>query len=128
MARVLVIDDDAVFRGIAGTALRGAGHVVEEASDGQAGVDAFRKSKVPFEVVIVDMYMPGMDGIDTIFEMDAGAKGARVIAVTGGHTMGTDTLRLAGSAGADLTLEKDFTPEELVRAVEGLLPRKAKKG
>ncbi len=124
MARILVIDDDAIFRGIAGTALREAGHTVEEAADGQSGVDAFRKA--PFALVIVDMYMPGMDGIDTIFEMDAGAKGAKVIAVTGGHTMGTETLRLAGSAGADLTLEKDFTPEELVKAVEGLLAMKAK--
>ena len=125
MAKILVIDDDAVFRDIAKAALGGAGHKVEEAGDGKTGVEAFRKGA--FDLVIVDMYMPGQDGIDTIFDLDAGAKGAAVIAVTGGHSMGKDSLQLATSAGADLAMEKDFTPEELVKAVAGLLAKMAKK-
>ena len=125
MAKVLVIDDDAVFRDIAAVALRGAGHTVDLAADGKVGVEAFRKGA--FDLVIVDMYMPGQDGIDTIFDLDAGAKGAAVLAVTGGHSMGKDSLQLATSAGADLAMEKNFTPEELVKAVEELLAGKAKK-
>ena len=125
MARVLVIDDDGLFRDIVGTALRGAGHVVDEAEDGKAGAAKF--AKTAYDLVIVDMYMPQQDGIDTIFEMDAGAKGIPVIAVTGGHSMGPDSLRLAESAGADLTMEKGFTPEELVKAVDGLLEKRKKK-
>jgi DNA-binding response OmpR family regulator len=124
MPRILVIDDDGVFRSMARATLAKAGFEVEEAVDGKAGVEAFRKTL--FDLVIVDMYMPGQDGIDTIFEMDAGAKGIPVLAVTGGHSMGTDTLRLAESAGADLTMEKSFTPEQFVEAVRGLLKNRKK--
>lgn len=124
MARILVIDDDGVFRSMARATLAKAGFQVEEAVDGKAGVEAFKKKA--FDLVIVDMYMPGQDGIDTIFEMDAGSKGIPVLAVTGGHSMGTDTLRLAESAGANLTMEKTFTPEEFVAAVKGLLAKRKK--
>ena len=124
MPRVLVIDDDGMFRDLVKAALAEAGFEVTGAADGKAGVEAFRAG--PYDLVIVDMYMPGQDGIDTIFDMDAGAKGVAVIAVTGGHTMGNESLRLAESAGADLTMEKDFTPEQLVAAVKGLLAKKAK--
>ena len=125
MARILVIDDDAFFRSMVRAALEGAGHGVDEAADGKAGTEAFRKGT--YDLVIVDMYMPVQDGIDTIFEMDAAAKGVSVIAVTGGHSMGKETLKMAGAAGADLTLEKEFTPEELVSAVNGLLAKRAKR-
>jgi len=125
MPRILLIDDDGTFRAMARATLVKAGFSVEEAVDGKTGVEAFRKGK--FDLVIVDMYMPGQDGIETIFEMDAGAKGVPVMAVTGGHSMGTDTLRLAESAGANLTMEKNFTPEQFVEAVRGLVKGKTKK-
>jgi DNA-binding response OmpR family regulator len=124
MPRILVIDDDGVFRSMARATLTKAGFQVEEAPDGKAGVEAFKKKA--FDLVIVDMYMPGQDGIETIFEMDAGAKGIPVLAVTGGHSMGTDTLRLAESAGANLTMEKTFTPEQFVEAVKGLISKRKK--
>jgi DNA-binding response OmpR family regulator len=119
MPRILIIDDDGLFRDMAKEALVKGGFEVAESPDGKSGVEAFRQSK--FDLVIVDMYMPGQDGIDTIFEMDAASKGVPVIAVTGGHSMGTDTLRLAESAGANMTMEKDFTPEQLVEVVRGLI-------
>lgn len=119
MARILVIDDDALFRDMVRAILASAGHAVEEAEDGIQGVEKFRAGK--FDLVVVDMYMPGQDGIDTIFEMDAKARGAKVMAVTAGHAMGAQTLRLAESAGADLAMEKRFTPEELLEAVAGLV-------
>ena len=119
MARILVIDDDALFRDMMRTVLASAGHAVEEAEDGIKGVEKFRAGK--YDLVVVDMYMPGQDGIDTIFEMDAKARGAKVLAVTGGHAMGAQTLRLAESAGADLAMEKRFTPEELLKVVAGLV-------
>ncbi len=125
MPRILVVDDDALFRSIVRAALEGAGHTVDEAADGKSGASAF--SKGSYDLVIVDMYMPVQDGIETIFEMDAAARGVPVIAVTGGHTMGKETLEMAGQAGADLTLEKEFTPEELVKAVDGLLAKRAGK-
>jgi CheY-like chemotaxis protein len=122
MPRVLVIDDDGLFRDMVKAALSAGGYEVAEAPDGKAGVEAFKKGA--FDLVIVDMYMPGQDGIDTIFDMDAGARGVPVIAVTGGHSMGNETLRLAESAGANLTLEKAFTAEQLLTAVNGLLKKK----
>lgn len=122
MSRILVIDDDSLFRGMVKAGLEEGGFEVAEAADGKAGVEAFRSGA--FDLVIVDMYMPEQDGIDTIFDMDAGSKGVPVIAVTGGHSMGNESLRLAESAGADLTMEKDFTPAQLLAAVRKLLERK----
>lgn len=128
MPRILVIDDDSLFREMVKAGLEEAGFEVAEAPDGKSGVEAFRAGA--YDLVIVDMYMPGQDGIDTIFDMDAGAKGIPVIAVTGGHRMGNETLRLAESAGANLTMEKEFSPGQLVAAVRKLIEDKpgAKKG
>jgi two-component system chemotaxis response regulator CheY len=123
MARILVIDDDGLFRDIVRIALEGAGHVVVQAEDGIKGAEAFRTGGA--DLVIVDMYMPGQDGIETIFELDAGSRNVPVIAVSGGHPMGGDSLRMAENAGATLTLEKGFAPEELVEAVRGLLEGRA---
>jgi DNA-binding response OmpR family regulator len=123
MARILVIDDDGLFRDIVRTALEGAGHVVVEAEDGVKGAESFRSGGA--DLVIVDMYMPGQDGIETIFDLDAGARNVPVIAVSGGHAMGKDSLKMAVNAGASMTLEKGFAPEELVEAVRGLLEGRA---
>jgi DNA-binding response OmpR family regulator len=124
MPRILVIDDDPLFRAMARAGLEAGGFEVDEAGDGKAGAETFHKGA--FDLVIVDMYMPGQDGIDTIFELDAGSRGVPVIAVSGGHPMGANTLRMAGAAGADMTLEKGFTPEELAGVVRELLANRAK--
>lgn len=67
MARVLVIDDDPVARCAMAIFLEDAGHEVREASDGIEGLDAFRKARA--DVVVTDVLMPGMDGLEMIMAL-----------------------------------------------------------
>lgn len=61
MAHVLVVDDDEGIRETMRFALEDANHIVHEAIDGVAALDALRKSKLPM-VVLLDLMMPGLDG------------------------------------------------------------------
>ena len=64
MARVLVIDDDAVTRALVRHMLVGEGHQVDEASDGREGLRVFGKNKP--DLVLTDINMTGLDGHDVI--------------------------------------------------------------
>jgi len=119
LARILVIDDDPLFRDLAEFALSRAGHEVLQEADGAAGCARLARGGV--DVVLVDMHMPGADAASTLARIGAARGAARVVAVSGGGAGGEDPLAAALAAGADLALEKRFTPGELVEAVEGLL-------
>ena len=62
--RILVIDDDAIFRELVRTILTSKGFVVEEASDGKEGMKAVHSS--PLDIVITDIFMPEQDGFEVI--------------------------------------------------------------
>ncbi len=65
--RVLVIDDDATIRAIVAETLRGEGYLVQEASDGAAGLDQVRAD--PPDLVLLDIRMAGMDGMGFLDEL-----------------------------------------------------------
>jgi CheY-like chemotaxis protein len=118
--RILVIDDDALVREMVRAMLEEAGYEVVEAADGREGERAFKAGE--FHLVIVDIFMPVQDGLETIFAIDASKKGIPVLAISGGSRVsGMDGLRLALEAGANAALEKAFTPEQLLAAVQGLV-------
>ena len=64
MARILVIDDETAVRSVVGRMLRRGGHETMEASDGASGIELLRSSAV--DLVIIDIYMPGLGGLATI--------------------------------------------------------------
>ena len=80
--RVLTIDDDGLARDIYRSILEEQGFEVVGAADGKSGIELFRKQK--FDCVIVDIYMPGMSGLDVIEELDPESTKVPVIAVSGG--------------------------------------------
>ena len=63
MARVLVVDDDRTVREVVASYLRAAGHEVDEADDGVAGLAQMRKQAA--DLVVLDLMMPEMDGRET---------------------------------------------------------------
>src|SRR4029078_11347580 len=81
--RVLVIDDDARVRAIVAETLRGEGYRVEEAADGAAGLDEVRSD--PPHLVLLDMRMAGMDGMQFLDELHqtSGATEVPIIIITG---------------------------------------------
>ena len=79
--RILVVDDEADLRDILSIYLEELGYVVETAPDGQTGLERFRDSRPP--IVMTDIKMPGMDGIDLLQRIKDEAQDTEVIMITG---------------------------------------------
>jgi CheY-like chemotaxis protein len=118
MAKILFIDDDATVLAQAGTALTASGHSATLAIDGRAGVDAYRAQL--FELVVTDLFMPDQDGIETIRQIRKISGDTPILAITESHQDAT-YLRAATALGANGTLNKPFSANQLVDAVDTLL-------
>jgi PAS domain S-box-containing protein len=110
--RVLVVDDDGGVREIAVQMLRQLGYQVDEAEDGQAALAAMARGE-GYDLLVVDLVMPGLDGVETARRARAIAPGQRVLYVTGyGDPAGT-----ARPLGGDPLVKKPFRLHELREAV-----------
>jgi CheY-like chemotaxis protein len=117
MPRILVVDDSAGLREIISIGLRANGYEVSQAPDGRRALDLQREQ--PYEVIVTDLFMPEMDGIETIQTLRQEFPGTAIVAISGVPTKtGADFLEVAAKLGADRVLRKPFTIPELVRAVE----------
>ena len=121
MARILIVDDEELFRKMLRQMLELAGHKVTEAADGAEGIEAYRKA--PTDLVITDIFMPDKEGISTIQDLKQEFPDAKVIAVTGGgnKSCGYEYLKFAETVGADKTLSKPFERQEILDAIQELL-------
>jgi CheY-like chemotaxis protein len=119
--RILLIDDDALYRKMVRINLVAAGHAVTEARNGREGLAQY--SLAPADLVITDIIMPDQDGIKTIVALKKRWPGAIIIAMSGGgHVSAAEYLHIAGEMGAARVLKKPFTNEALLAAVNELLP------
>jgi len=119
-AKILLVDDNQMFREAISTALGESGYTVVEAADGRAALDAYYEQ--PFDVIITDIFMPDMDGLE-LLEYFQGAPDARVIVVSGGSPEGIDLIDAARELGAFRTLEKPFDLVDLEQAVQDAISR-----
>ena len=121
MPHILLIDDDAPFRNMLRLTLEELGHDVTEAHDGKEGLAAHQLN--PVDLVITDLVMPGMEGIETIIELKRCSPALKIIAMSGGGRINaaTDYLPTARLLGANRTLAKPFTPQELSAAIAEVL-------
>jgi len=105
--------------------LERAGLTVLEATDGAAGLETYRQKGA--DIVIVDIFMPGRDGLEFIRDLRADRHKAKIIAMSGGGQIGqTDMLKAAAAFGASRTFSKPVVMQDLVAAVRELLqPRVA---
>ena len=118
--KILVVDDDEQVRSATSLILKRAGYEVEEAEDGETGVEAFRDGKP--DLVILDIIMPNREGIEIIPDLRQIRPDARILAISGGgRGNAQDYLTLADVIGADATLAKPFERAELLSAVSTLL-------
>jgi DNA-binding NarL/FixJ family response regulator len=114
--RLLIVDDDPLVRSALGLMLGGRADmtVVGEAVDGMAAVEAARTTRP--DVILIDVRMPKMNGIEATRRITTEPGAARVIVLT---TFDTDELVLdALGAGADGYLVKDTAPADLVAAIK----------
>lgn len=118
--RILTIDDSRTIRDMLMVTLSGAGFNVQQANDGQEGIDVLDKET--FDVVITDINMPKKDGYDVIRAMRANPahKGIPILVLT--TEADTEKRQIAREAGATGWMVKPFDPERLVATVRKVAP------
>jgi CheY-like chemotaxis protein len=120
MARILVIDDTAVIRAMIRRWLEVAGHEVEEAEDGDIGIEKFRAN--PADLVITDLIMPHKEGLQVIRELHQEFPGVKIIAISAGGQIEQETqLDVAKKLGASRTFRKTSDWKEIIHVVNDLL-------
>jgi DNA-binding response OmpR family regulator len=114
--RILIIEDEvAVSRQIA-SALTEAGHDPKRVHDGEAALDEVRKA--PFDLIVLDIGLPGINGFEVLRRMRAQHLASRVLLLT---ARGTVDDRVTGlQLGADDYLHKPFAMQELIARVRAL--------
>lgn len=120
MADIIIIDDEDALRSTMRKILERDGHEVREAGDGDRGIELVRERAA--DLVITDIFMPGKEGMETIQELKERFPDVRILAVSGGATVGASgPLMDAELFGADASLAKPFTVETLQGAVKDVL-------
>jgi CheY-like chemotaxis protein len=124
--KVLIIEDDPLARYTLSRILTGAGYDVVTAIDGEAGLTAAAKDNP--RVVITDLIMPNMEGIETILSIKQNHPEIPIIAISGGGRYGnSDLLPMAQSVGADAIVAKPFEAEDLLEPLRRLLGSRGKR-
>jgi CheY-like chemotaxis protein len=120
MPRILVVDDDRTTRELLRLQLRSAGYAVETAADGAAALARVRRKK--FDLVLLDVWMPGMDGLTVLARLREEPSQPRVVVMTADDT--SETLLRAIRAQAHRFVSKPFEPKQLVELVRSTLDSK----
>jgi CheY-like chemotaxis protein len=123
MANILLVDDDDAFRRMMRLLLCQLGHEVVDLPNGAEAWASFQAK--PAEVVIMDLIMPEKEGLETIRQFKRSGAKTKILAISGGGRVDArDMLVIASQFGADHVLAKPFSKEDLVTALNRLLPAK----
>jgi two-component system, response regulator, stage 0 sporulation protein F len=114
MATILIIDDEEPIRALLRFALEAAGYEVTEAANGRQGLDLYRRR--PTDLIIADMLMPELNGLDLLLDLTREFLHAKVIAISGAGGE-QNVLDVAKLLGARQTFEKPFNIPQLLDAV-----------
>jgi len=116
MSRILLIDDDRHMRSVCERILTKAGHGVACAENGNEGLAILRNNSDPFDIVLLDDLMPGMNGMDVLEQIKIIDPALPVIIVTGSAT--EEMTKELVAKGARDCLPKPFNPEQLRKIVD----------
>ena len=118
--RILVVDDSGLARRGTRRVLEGAGYAVAEAEDGIVALERYFVDKP--DLVVLDLVMKGMYGLEVLSKLRELDPGARVIVLSA--DIQTSSRQMVSEAGAVAFLNKPVAPEDLVNAVNTALERK----
>jgi CheY-like chemotaxis protein len=124
VAKILIVDDDIAVQATIRLLLERAGHSVVVAGDGRKGLAAFQTGD--FELLFLDIFMPGMDGLEMMRLIHQQQPLIPIIVISGrpiasDPTAGPDFLTMATKLGAVRSLQKPFKPAALLAAVSDCL-------
>jgi len=117
VARVLVVEDEQTDRMILAGIVEGMGHEVYFASDGEQAFKTYVRMSI--DVVVTDLLMPHVDGLEFIVALRTLFPDAQVIAVSG---KGPELLAVAKKKGAFVALSKPVDPDQLLEAIARVAP------
>ena len=115
MATILIIDDEESIRNLLKEVLERANHHVLQARDGQEGLTLYQQNKV--DLVLMDILMPGTDGLEATLQLTRDYLDAKVIAMSGAQG-DRNFLDVAKLFGARRVFEKPFDLAKLVEAID----------
>lgn len=122
-AKILVIDDEAVIRDGCARILTKEGCQVKTVENGEAGLDLIRTEDEPFDILLLDLMMPGISGMEVLDAVSRIDQALSVIVITGYATVESAVDAMKG--GAYDFIAKPFTPDQLRIVVERALERKS---
>ena len=114
MATILIIDDEVLVRVLLRSALEEVGYEVTEAANGREGLELYRQR--PTDLIITDIVMPELNGLDMLLELTREFLHAKVIAISGAGGE-KNVLDVAKLLGARQTFRKPFSMPHLLGAV-----------
>ncbi len=120
--RILVIDDEEIVRISCRKCLTPEGYEVDVAANGADGLKLTRKHH--YDLILTDLKMPDMDGMEFLMTMREAQREAKVIMITGYSTV--EHAEEATRLGAYNYIEKPFTPDTLIAAVGEALQDRTK--
>jgi CheY-like chemotaxis protein len=117
---ILIIDDDVAVSHTLSLILTRAGHHVTTAASAREGLELLTDGN--FDLVLTDIIMPELDGIEAIRRIRANHPGLRIIAMSGGGKIDkADFLHMADALGADGIIDKPIRSERLLELVSGVM-------
>jgi CheY-like chemotaxis protein len=120
MALILVVDDEPLVRRTLRSVLERAGHVVEEAQDGNEALQKFGAARP--DLILIDIIMPDREGAETIADIRRADAHVPIVAMSGGGVVGDKLfLDLATQLGATRTVSKPVRNADLLALVDGCL-------
>ncbi|WP_054700766.1 response regulator [Desulfosarcina cetonica] len=116
MKSILIVDDDANARDALRRILERAGFTVLQACDGNEAIERFNDHHP--DLVIMDLFMPEKEGLETIFDLKREHKEIKIIAISGGWKVGSQNyLEAAMEIGACDYIAKPFSSEALMATI-----------
>jgi len=116
-ARILLVDDDRGFRHAIGALLEEAGHVIVQAADGPAALAEL--AHAAFDVVLLDVGLPGMSGLEVLTKVGALTAPPRVVVISADDAPGTLLQAVRGQA--DRFITKPFAPNAIIEVIDDVL-------
>ena len=118
--RILIVDDDEMVRWSYLRSLQGISCNVATASDGEEALQSMERD--PFDVVLLDMRMPGQDGLSVLRTMKQKWPESEVVIITGYPTV--DGAKEAVRLGAYDYVAKPVGPQDVINVADGAMTRK----
>ncbi|MBR4911080.1 MAG: response regulator transcription factor [Clostridia bacterium] len=123
MKRILIVEDEAAIREFEAINLNRVGYETVEAGSGEEALEIFESDQKSFDIALVDVMMPGMDGFELVKRLRAKSNSLGIIMLT---AKSQEMDKISGlMLGADDYVTKPFSPTELLARVDSLYRRVA---